>query len=165
MGDNAAFERLYRQCSPRLYGICLQLLREGAEAEDVVQETFIRIWHSAGDYHEERGSPLNWMITIARYRCLDHLRRQQVDLRARSGLVGTDNDQPGPLDMSQMLSQSRLLDDCIGKLEERQRTSILMAYFHGLSHGQLARRMGKPLGTVKSWIRRGMMDLRRCIEA
>lgn len=163
-GDLASFERLYSATSPRLYGLCLRMLGNRHEAEDVLQEIYIKVWHHAGEYHPERGAPLTWIISIGRYACMDVLRQrrghQDVDdlkNQLRSGAME-------PQQAALASADEKILDRCLRELSDEHRASIQLAYFHGLTHGQMARTLGRPLGTVKSWVRRGLDFMRRCLE-
>lgn len=160
--DRDAFHQLYEEASPRMLGLCLRLMGQRDQAEEVLQEAFIRIWHHAGEYHEERGSPMAWMLTIARYLALDSLRS-----RKRTGAANQDDipdDRPGPYEFSLQAADARALNGCIEELSEEQRSSILMCYYRGLTHEELSSALDTPLGTVKSWIRRGLSYLKRCLQ-
>lgn len=163
-GDRQAFEKLYGSSAPRLYAICLKMLGNVDEAQDVLQEVFVKIWHHADEYHAGRGTPQTWMTSIVRYACLDALR---VRFR-RGGLEEIDEslagDAPDPQQAALQIVDRRLLDQCLDKLDDCHRASIQMAYFQGFSHHELANRLEVPLGTVKSWVRRGVASLRRCLE-
>ena len=163
-GDLASFEKLYSVTSPRLYGLCLRMLGNRDEAQDVLQEIYIKVWHHAGEYHPERGSPVTWMISIGRYACMDVLRRRRghQDVNDRKESLCSDGVEPQQAALASADKES--LDRCLRELSDTHRASIQMAYFHGLTHGQMAQTLGKPLGTVKSWVRRGLDFLRRCLE-
>ena len=164
-GNRAAFTRLYEQYSPRLFAVCLRLLKHRNQAEEALQDTFIRIWHSAGEYHEERGAPLAWMATIARNRSLDILRQwRRAPTGSMEALETTEDMSPTPLELLQAGSTHLALRSCINELSAEQRESIVWAFFEGLTHQQLAQRFHTPLGTVKSWIRRGLLSLKRCLD-
>lgn len=160
-GDDSAFRMLYERTAPLLLGLSLKLLRRRDAAEDVLQDAFIRIWHNAGEYHRDRGRVLTWMASIVRYRAIDVLRRRRID--------GEDPDQqdsgPGPFELLQSADDAERLMRCLGLLGERQSRSITLAFFEGLSHRELAGRLQEPLGTVKTWIRRGLASLRECLES
>ncbi len=163
-GNLTSFEKLYRVTAPRLYGLCLRMLGNRSEAQDVLQEIYIKVWHHAGEYHPERGSPVTWMVSIGRYACLDVLRQRRGhedvdDLKneLRSGAVE-------PQQAALASADKKSLDRCLRELSDEQRASIQLAYFHGLTHDQMARTLGRPLGTIKSRVRRGLDFLRRCLE-
>ena len=163
--DRQAFRQLYDACAPQLLGVALRLLRRRDLAEDVLQDAFVRIWHHAGEYHAERGTPAGWMLTVARYRALDVLRRRRFEL-------SLDHDSLTELADARLQATDAETDDttflalqgCLEEISPQQRDSILQAFYHGQTHEQLATRMQAPLGTVKSWVRRGLSSLKRCLE-
>lgn len=162
-GDRQAFSGFYQQTHRAVYGMCLHLLRDKDEACDVLQETYIQVWHHAGEYHCDRGSVLNWMMSIGRYRCLDALRRRRHEVDFDSVSSTQTSPAPGPMENAHSQADRQRLSDCLKDLDERYRSSIEMAYFRGFTHQELAVAMGQPLGTTKSWVRRGLDVLRRCL--
>ena len=165
-GDQKAFERLYAETSPRLFAIVLRLCRRRDWAEEVLQEVYLSIWDHAGDYRPERGAPMAWLATIGRNRALDRLRRQrpETSIDAVEGSGQWADPEPGPLDWALAGAQARRLKYCLDQLDDLQRSCILMAMIEGYTHGELARRLETPLGTIKSWLRRGLQRVRECIE-
>jgi len=164
-GDRLAFADLYRQTAGKLYAISLQMLRRRDLAEEAVQEAFVRIWHNAGDYQQEKGTVLTWMISIVRYRAIDMLRATKS--RRETGDEGLEEalDEQSP---EQELYEQRdrvRIDRCMDRLDEAQRQAIEMAYFRGLTHMEVCAQMETPLGTIKTWIRRGLERLKRCLES
>jgi RNA polymerase sigma factor (sigma-70 family) len=164
----AALRSLYDLTAPRLYGVALRVVGNRDRAEDVLQETFLSVWRSAADYRASLSPPLAWLGLIARSRALDLLRRRASE-RADSALdidelaesVGSED--ASPLDASAASQQARALHDCLRRLEARQREVVSLAYFRDLSHSELAQQLSLPLGTVKSWVRRGLDQLRGCM--
>jgi RNA polymerase sigma factor (sigma-70 family) len=162
-GDQAAFARLYDMTAAKLYAVSLQLLKRRDWAEDAVQEAYVRIWHAAGDYQQEKGSVLTWMISIVRYRALDMLRAAKTR-REQSDEDYDEADSRSPeTDLYHDRERVRI-DDCMDHLEEEQRHAIQLAYFRGFTHAEVCARLSSPLGSVKSWIRRGLQRLKRCLE-
>ena len=165
LGDRRAFETLYRSVSPRLHGVALRLMGRSDLAEEVLQESFVRIWNNASRYQSHLSAPMTWMINITRYQAIDQLRKYRDrplnDLDAQT-LV---DDSPSAHDQLNSSRESSTLHRCLDKLEGMQRQSITIAYFGGLSCSELAEHLSAPLGSVKSWIRRGMEHLRRCLES
>ena len=165
----AALRALYDLTSSRLYGLALRVVVNREWAEDVLQETYLNIWRIAADYRASLSPPLAWMGVIVRSRALDFLRRRAseradaaVDLDgAVSDTVAGDS--PDPLDTSQASEQAWALHECLRKLEARQREVVSLAYLRDLSHSELAEQLRLPLGTVKTWIRRGIEQLRGCM--
>ncbi|HHB13192.1 MAG TPA: sigma-70 family RNA polymerase sigma factor [Chromatiales bacterium] len=166
-GDQKALEELYVQTSGLLYGLCLRLIRRSDLAEEVLQDAYLRIWHRAGTFDSAKGSPLTWMISIVRNRALDIMRgaAYQAERHTEDVWAGQhETTDPGPLQEATLGSDARALEECLEQLREEQRRSILMAYYEGYTHSELAQRLGKPLGTVKAWIRRGLEQLKRCLD-
>ena len=167
--DERAFAELYRQASPHLYAIALRIVRQGSLAEEIVQEAFVSIWHHAGTYDAAKSQPSTWLASIVRHRALDHLRRRAVDVVPlddgddRPAWEGV-SDAPSPVDMLLAGADARAIRDCVDALDPGPKQAIALAFFHGLTHGELAAHLAEPLGTVKSWVRRGLDRLRRCLE-
>lgn len=163
--DRRAFQRLYEKISGRMFGLCLKLANQRDLAEEAVQDAFVQIWHHAGEYHTDRGAPLGWMLTIARYRTLDLMRaRKSKQTAGDSHLEHIEDGREGPLDMSLRTAGAEQLTGCLEELSEAQRDSILLSYYRGFTHDELSETLSSPIGTVKSWIRRGLMALKRCLE-
>lgn len=167
--DQAALRLLYDSASPRLFGLALRVVRQREWAEDALQETFITIWRVAGDYRASLSPPMAWMGLIVRSRSLDLLRRRTADraqLTQEFDDVMADtlaSDGPSPMDITEASEQAWALQQCLQQLEGRQREVVSLAYLRDLSHGELAEQLKLPLGTVKTWIRRGLEKLRVCM--
>ena len=179
LGDRQAFRQLYEATSPRLLGVLAQLVGRGALAEDLLQDVYVRIWKAAGQYRAGAGSPMAWMAATARYRAIDHLRsrgsRPEVaiaDLPSHAGSEDGDDDPthrmpdpgPGPAKSFEAQSEAEAVNGCLGTLQGSQQQSISLAYYQGLSHGEIAEHLGAPLGSVKTWVRRGLIALKACLE-
>lgn len=165
MRDRHAFQQLYALTSARLFGVLLHLLRSRAVAEEILHDSFISIWQHAGTYIPARSQPMTWMTSIARHRALDHLRAERVPLHT----LDADTEElpeTSPTVLEQMIlsAQNNALRECLRQLDTQTRQIVAAAFYRGLSHGQLAQEFKTPLGTVKSWIRRGLQRLRVCIE-
>jgi RNA polymerase sigma-70 factor (ECF subfamily) len=147
-------------------------MRDGAIAEEMLQEAFVSVWHHAGTYDAAKSQPLTWLTSIVRNRCLDRLRRREVDTET---LTPRDDDEapaweppsegPTPVELLLAAADARALRGCLDGLEPGPRQAIALAFFRGLSHRELAAHLREPLGTVKSWVRRGLATLRRCLDA
>lgn len=166
-GDQQAFANLYESCSPQLYALLLRMLKRRDWAEDALQEAFINIWQNAGTYTPERGAPLTWLMSIARYRALDALRRRRPEVsisdEPQAGFYGLAAGVQDPDVRSEELEALRALQTCLEELQDMQRECVLLAYYEGYTHSELAERLEAPLGTVKSWVRRGLQRLRECL--
>ncbi len=170
LGDQAAFSALYRQTSSHLYGVAVRILREGAAAEEVLQEAFVSVWHHAGSYEAAKSQPLTWLSSIVRNRCLDQLRRRELD----TVTMTTDDDDgkefdlpsgdPTPVEMLLAGAAAQSVRDCVDALDAGQKQAIALAFYQGLSHAELADHLRQPLGTVKSWVRRGLERLKSCLD-
>lgn len=165
----AALRALYDRTSSKLFGVALRILGRRDWAEDALQEAYLNIWRVAGDYKVALSPPMAWMGVIVRSRALDFLRRRASE---RADVVvelddalhdSLPSDQPAPLDTTQASEQAWALHECLRKLEHRQREVVSLAYLRDLSHGELADHLKLPLGTVKTWIRRGLEQLRGCM--
>lgn len=163
-GDKAALSALYERTSAKLYGIVLRLLRSEAEAEEVLQETYLSIWRNAGRFEEGRASPITWLCVLARNRAIDRLRRRQLETTPIEAAYDIALDEPTALDRLEARQEAGRLRTCLDALEERSRSMIEAAFLDGATYSQLAEREGVPLGTMKSWIRRGLQRLKGCLE-
>ncbi|MBA3563322.1 MAG: sigma-70 family RNA polymerase sigma factor [Gammaproteobacteria bacterium] len=166
-GDTAAFRALYDAASPQLFASLLRILRRRDLAEDALQDVLISVWRNADSYRSDKGQPMTWMTSIARYRALDIVRRQH---RERNVEQHSDDAQAiadisgGPFAKTESAAAVRKLEDCMDDLSREQSTSIRLAYLDGYTHGEIATRLRAPLGTAKSWIRRGLQALKDCLE-
>ncbi len=163
--DRAAFRDLYSLTSAKLFGICYRICGERQAAEDVLHDVYLTIWKRAGAYEPARASPITWLATIARNRAIDWQRAQSV---RRATPI---EDAPPILDTAPLASETMLEDEathqlhlCLESLEERQRAAIRTAFFDGVTYAELAEREAVPLGTMKSWVRRGLARLKACLE-
>ncbi|MEO1731815.1 MAG: sigma-70 family RNA polymerase sigma factor [Pseudomonadota bacterium] len=166
-GDNAALEEIYAATRVKLFGICLRILGDRKEAEDALQDVYVNLWQRADRYDPQRASPISWLATFARNRAIDRLRTGKV----RGGAVPVE--EATPLPDESPLADALLVDaerdaqihKCLKGLDENAQSYIRAAFFEGQTYAQLAESADVPLGTMKSWIRRGLMKLRACLEA
>lgn len=163
-GDEQAFRKLYEKTSPALLGLCMRMLKDRNKAEEVLQEAFVKIWYHAAEYHEERGRVSTWLTSIVRYRALDALRSQLPQHSADAEMLETASDEPGPLQWLVTGDEMNAFQGCLEQLSGEQKQLIVLSFIEGLTHQQLTQRVDSPLGTIKSWIRRGLQSLRRCLE-
>lgn len=166
--NQLAFKELYELTSSKLFGAALRILRRQDWAEEALQESYVNIWNHAGDYAVSRSAPLTWMTSIVRNRCLDWLRRPQQEATGDEYEIAVEawqDENPGPMDQLAASGDAAALARCLEKLDARQRQSIMLAFFHGMSHAEVAAHMKHPLGTVKTWVRRGLEQLKGCLES
>ena len=172
--DAAAFRSLYDAASPKLFGFALRILGKRELAEEVLQESFVSIWNNAAGYQAALAAPMTWMTTIVRNKAFDLLRRVDdvVEIDAdnfRDGgmldvMNAMESGDPTPLEALQLTQDSRALARCMARLEGLHRQAIALAFHHDLSHSEVAEQMKLPIGTVKTWIRRGLERLRLCMS-
>lgn len=174
MRDQNAFRDLYRKTSSRLLAVSFRLLGNRARAEEVLQEAFVGVWNNASSYAAEKSAPMTWLTNIVRNKSIDILRapRREVSL-TQDDSEGEDSsverdiedESAGPFDQLVARSEAAAIKNCLQGLEPGPRQSILLAFYDGLTHAELAEELKQPLGTVKSWVRRGLDRLKRCLEA
>jgi len=157
-GDSRALEDLYRRHGPRLYGLLLRMLRETADAEEILQETFVEAWKRAAEYSPSRGSVEAWLITIARSRAIDRIRHRGARLRMVRQTEQLAAAEPPPADPPDVHAQTRLRR-ALGTLPPEQRQALELAYWAGLSQSEISEHTGDPLGTVKTRVRLGLQRL------
>jgi RNA polymerase sigma factor (sigma-70 family) len=164
--DRSAFRDLYTLTSAKLFGICYRICGDRVAAEDVLHDVYVTIWKRAAAFEPHRGSPIAWLATIARNRAIDWRRAHAVRRSGKLEEVPTIVD-PAPLASEAMLMDeaSSQLHDCLDSLELRQQSAIRTAFFDGVTYAELAEQQAVPLGTMKSWVRRGLARLRECLEA
>ena len=159
--DRVALQRLYRKTSAHLFGVLLRILGNKASAEDALQETYLKIWNKAGSYNEPSGRPITWMTSIARYHALDTLRSEKAS-RNRDSLYAVENEAEALVDID--IGANDVLNKCLHREDPAISQLLMQAYCEGYTHEELSHKAGKPLGTVKSWIRRALLSLKECIN-
>jgi len=163
-GDRQAFARLYERTSAKLYGICIRLLGNEAEAEDVLQDVYVTVWQKAERFDRGRASPITWLAVLTRNKGIDRLRRRATKSEPIEAAADVADDSPLPFELVRQRQDAGRLSDCLEELDERPRAMIRAAFLDGATYPELAEREGVPLGTMKSWIRRAMQRLRGCLE-
>ncbi len=166
MGDRQAFHRLYDRTAAKLFGVCLRVLRDRAVAEDVLQEVFLRIWDKAGLYRANGYSPMTWLITLARNAAID--RRRKIAAQGRA--AGIDEAEtladpaPGPAAAVEAGDEARALRACLAELPEDRADMVRRVYLDGLTYAELAAATETKLNTVRTWLRRSLLQLRECLS-
>jgi RNA polymerase sigma-70 factor (ECF subfamily) len=164
-GDRAALQSLYAATAPQLFGLALSILRSRELAEDIVQDCFILAWRHAHGFDPRRGTAMAWLARIVRNQCFDLMRRRRREAPLDDAFMQNWEDPaPGPADLTALSRDARRLSACLDELDQGPRKSMILAYYEGLTFAEVAGRLGAPLGTVKSWIRRGLIQLRDCME-
>ena len=162
-GDRAALHRIYEAQSARLFGLANAILRDRDAAADALHDAFLRVSQRAGQFDAARGAASAWLAGVVRHAALDQARRRGRELPSDDPALGDAAVAPEALERVSASADGRRLRECLRRLEEKNRSGILLAFVHGLSHSQIADRLGLPLGTVKAWIRRGLLHLRDCM--
>ena len=164
--DRAAFATLYKLTQAKLYGVVARILVRSDLAGEALQEAYVRIWEKAGDFDPVKGSPLAWMATIARNRALDEVRRvRPVSLEDQPEGFEPAAEEIDPLAARERSEGLTALVDCLKALDEEKRAVVLLAYYRGLSREALAKRFGRPVPTIKTWLHRSLAQLRDCLKS
>jgi|SRR5215469_8800413 len=172
-GRQAAFQELYGQVAPQLFSILLRILKRKDLAEEALQDALLSVWRNAGSYSAEKGAPMTWLVSICRYRALDMLRRERREVSLEPALEAAEDETAETAGLAdeaadpELISKAeeRALEECMQRLNDGQQRSIRLAYVDGCTHEEIAARIKSPVGTVKSWVRRGLESLKRCLEA
>lgn len=164
MKDRGAFDLLYRQTSAKLLGVCLRVLNDRAEAEEALQEVFVKIWTKADRFAVSDLSPISWLVAVARNHSIDRIRaRRQAALDIDTALDIADPS-PGPEAMAVAGGENERIHLCLEELEKDRAAAVRGAYLTGESYAELAERHGVPLNTMRTWLRRSLLKLRECLE-
>jgi RNA polymerase sigma-70 factor, ECF subfamily len=165
LGDRGAFSRLYELTAPKLYGVSLRILGHRGDAEDAAQEAFVKVWHSAARYQPGRGSAAGWMVAIARNAAIDRLRTRKAPTRDIADMVDLADPGPTPETSAARADDRRRIDRCLGLLPPDRARAVRAAYVEGHSYDELARAFDVPLNTMRTWLRRALIALRKCLES
>lgn len=163
LSDRAAFDALYAATSAKLFGVCLRVLRDRGEAEEALQDVFVRVWTKADTFAVSALSPMSWLVAIARNRSIDRLRQRRplADIDAAADIAANE---PDPERNAELSSEGARIDGCMGELEPARAAAVRAAYVEGVSYAELAARHGVPLNTMRTWLRRSLMKLKECLE-
>ena len=164
LGDRAAFAELYHASAAKLFGVSLRIVRERPLAEEALQDSFVNIWNHASDYARAKSAPMTWMTAIVRNRSLDIVRRSREEPDVDDELTASLTDErAGPAREAEARAQAHAIDDCLRELDAEQRQTIALAFYHGLTHSELAAHLRRPIGTVKTHVRRGLLRIKDCL--
>lgn len=164
LGDRQAFRALYEATAPDICGLLHSMLEQADAVDDALQDTYVKVWHRAGDYHAERGQVNTWIASIARYLAIDVLRSRQRRPESDVALASLPDLQSNTLDEVSTDAEFARLAACLETLTGDQQQTISLAFFRGYTHEEVASVVDTPLGTVKAWMRRGLRKLRECLE-
>lgn len=165
IGDRQAFTDLYRVTSPKLFAICLRILKDRGEAEEALQEIYIKVWQKAKSFAIGSGVPTTWLATIARNHAIDIIRaRKPVNDDIDEVFDLADETIPNPEQSIAMADDGRRIDACMGELDQVHAQSVRRAYVEGLTYAELAEDLRVPLNTVRTWLRRSLLKLRECMQ-
>jgi RNA polymerase sigma-70 factor (ECF subfamily) len=163
-GDEAAFERLYEATRAKLYGVLLRILGRPALAEEVMQETYLKVWKMADQFDPGIASPITWMVAMARNRAIDIVRKKgELSIEEEPEAMEVASEQPAPLARREMTEELKRLLSCLGKLDPEKQRIVLLAYYSGWSRDQLAQKLDIPVNTIKTWLRRSLLEIRECM--
>ena len=162
--DRAAFQALYQRTSAKLFGVCLRILNDRSEAEDVLQEVYVKVWNKADRFATGQASGIAWLAAIARNQSIDRLRARKPMSEPESVLGELASDDPSPEDAVISGSENQRIEGCLEELDERHAAAVKRTYLAGWSYQQAADELEVPLNTVKTWIRRSLLSLRECMN-
>jgi RNA polymerase sigma-70 factor (ECF subfamily) len=163
--DQKAFRELYKRTSAKLFSVCLRMMRDRGEAEEILQETYTTVWNRAVSFDAGKASAITWLVTMCRNKAIDRLRQHREELFDDPlKLDDIVDEQPTPLSGAETSQEYQRLERCLDTLEPQQKQSVREAFFTGATYNELATRCKVPLGTMKSWIRRSLMQLRTCLD-
>ena len=167
LGNRKAFAQLYEATKSKLFAVSLRIVRERHIAEEVLQDSFVNIWNNAEKYAAAKSAPMTWMTAIVRNRSLDIVRRPLLEVADEDDFFALNmpDNSPGPDDLLTAGRDQARVERCMKGLDREQLQTISLAFFHGLSHSEVANHLGHPLGTVKTHIRRGLQKLKACLES
>jgi RNA polymerase sigma-70 factor (ECF subfamily) len=163
LGDRGAFRTLYTRTSAKLFGVALRILKDRAEAEEALQDIYVKIWQRADRYQAGQYSPISWLVAVARNHCLDRLRVRRPVADGIDAALDIADAGPDPEQAVAGTEERGRIEDCLGRLEADRADAVRGAYLDGYSYDELARQHGVPLNTMRTWLRRSLMKLRECL--
>ncbi len=162
--DRRAFDRLYEQTSSRLFAVAVRIMKDRAEAEDVLQDAFVRIWQRAGTFRSGQARAISWLITITRNLAIDRLRARRAPVAPMEMAADIPDDKPTPETAAVETQQKAQIEHCLDELEDKRAVAVRMAYLEGYSYQELSDKLETPLNTIRTWLRRSLLRLRACLE-
>lgn len=162
--DRAAFDALYRETSAKLFGVCLRILNDRGEAEEALQEVFVKIWTKADRFSVSDLSPISWLVAIARNHAIDVIRARRPATTDIDAAVDISDPKPGPEALAVAGGESERVHRCLDELENDRAAAVRGAYIEGDSYAELAERFAVPLNTMRTWLRRSLLKLKECLE-
>lgn len=163
-GDRAALADLYARTSAKLYGICVRLMGSDADAQDVLHDAYLTVWRNAARFDPAKASAITWLAVLTRNKAIDRLRQRRAPTEQVDAAAELADASPSAFEIIELDEDRQRLTECLERLDERPRAMIRSAFFTGATYPELAAQEGVPLGTMKSWIRRGLINLRGCLE-
>ncbi len=164
LGDRQAFSALYSITSAKLFGVCLRILKNRSDAEEALQEIYVKIWQRADRYAVQSTSPMGWLCVIARNHAIDLARTRKAPSADIDAAFDLADEAPGPEDLAVLKSEGRRIDGCIQQLDLDKAEAVRSAYVEGLSYDELAQKYAVPLNTMRTWLRRSLLKLKECLE-
>jgi len=164
LGDRLAFSSLYSQTSAKLFGVALRILKDRGQAEDAIQEVYVRIWRRAGSFRADQASAMAWLVTIARNQAIDLIRARQPATLEYDDAPDIADQAPDPEARAALSGETRRIEGCLGELEADRAAAVVAAYMEGLSYQELAEQYAVPLNTMRTWLRRSLIKLRECMS-
>ena len=164
MKDRAAFDLLYRRTSAKLFGVCLRVLGDRGEAEEALQDVYVKIWTKADRFAVSELSPISWLVAIARNQSIDRLRARRERTTAIDTALEVPDENPGPEALAVAFGERGRIDACLQELEQDRAAAVRGAYLNGDSYAELAERFSVPLNTMRTWLRRSLLKLKECLE-
>ncbi|MCO6185578.1 sigma-70 family RNA polymerase sigma factor [Rhizobium sp. L1K21] len=163
LGDRGAFGKLYSATSPKLFAVCMRMMRDRHEAEEALQEIFIRVWQKARQQVSGSSPPEAWLVTVARNHCIDRLRAKKPFAVPVDEAFDLADDAPGPEKLAERRSEAGRIETCMEELDFDRAEAVRGAYLDGLSYQELADKYSVPLNTMRTWLRRSLLRLRDCL--
>lgn len=164
--DAVAFERLYVATRAKLYGVLLRILGRPELADEVMQETYLKVWKMADKFNPAIATPITWMVALARNRAIDIVRKKgETSIEDEPQALEIAAETPTPLARREMTEELKRLLSCLGKLDPEKQRIVLLAYYSGWSRDQLAKKLDIPVNTIKTWLRRSLLEIRGCMGA